>query len=66
MSTAFHTEILPAPQKRLWERLGDTPEGFVLYGGTALALRLEHRESVDFDLFSRTAFSPDSLYRNIP
>ena len=66
MSTAFHTEILPAPQKRLWERLGDTPEGFVLYGGTALALRLAHRESVDFDLFSRTAFSPDSLYRHIP
>ncbi|WP_373321508.1 nucleotidyl transferase AbiEii/AbiGii toxin family protein [Rivihabitans pingtungensis] len=26
--------------------------GFVLYGGTAIALRLGHRESVDFDFFS--------------
>ena len=26
--------------------------GFVLYGGTALALRLGHRESIDFDFFA--------------
>jgi len=58
MPTAFHTEILPVPQKRLWDRLGDTPDGFVLYGGTALALRLGHRESVDFD--------PGILCRQVP
>lgn len=66
MFASFHTEILPAPQKRLWDRLGDTPDGFVLYGGTALALRLAHRESVDFGFFSRAAFSPDSLCKEIP
>ncbi len=66
MPPAFHTEILPAPQKRLWDRLGDTPDGFVLYGGTALALRLGHRESADFDFFSRTDFDPDILCRQVP
>ena len=31
--------ILPEPQRRLWVELRDTPKTFVLYGGTALALR---------------------------
>ena len=66
MSAPFRTEILPAPQRRLWDRLGDTPDGFVLYGGTALALRLGHRESVDFGFFSRAAFDPAGLRRRIP
>ncbi len=29
-----------------------TNQGFVLYGGTAIALRLAHRPSVDFDFFN--------------
>ena len=29
--------------------------GFVLYGGTALVLRLGHRESIDFDFFAAPA-----------
>lgn len=33
----------------------------MLYGGTALALRLGHRQSVDFDFFSRSDFDPDEL-----
>jgi hypothetical protein len=33
----------------------------VLYGGTALALRLGHRESVDFDFFSTAPFEPLQL-----
>jgi len=44
--------ILPPPQLRLWSELDATPEAFTLYGGTALALRLGHRTSVDFDFFS--------------
>ncbi|MEI7823673.1 MAG: hypothetical protein WCI01_00125 [Chlorobiaceae bacterium] len=39
--------ILPPPQLRLWPELDATPETFTLYGGTALALRLGHRTSVD-------------------
>ena len=44
-------EILPAPQRRLWDDLKHTPREFVLYGGTAPALRLGHRHSEDFDFF---------------
>jgi len=46
-------EILPEAQKNLWPGLSPCKDlGFVLYGGTAIALRLGHRSSVDFDFFS--------------
>jgi hypothetical protein len=57
--------ILPEPQASLWPRLGDIPEQFVLYGGTALALRLGHRQSVDFDFFAAADFSPADLMREL-
>lgn len=44
--------ILPEPQKLLWPRLSTIPNNFILYGGTAIALQLGHRQSVDFDFFS--------------
>ena len=59
-------EILPHPQRRLWDELRQTPEEFVLYGGTALALRLGHRQSEDFDFFSNVSFAPDSLRKRVP
>ena len=59
-------EILPPAQRRLWDELRSTPEHFVLYGGTALALRLAHRSSEDFDFFSNYSFAPDSLRKAIP
>lgn len=36
--------ILPGLQRQLWAELKGTPTAFVLYGGTALALRLGHRQ----------------------
>jgi len=46
-------DILPRTQKQLWPELKNAATlGFTLYGGTAIALRLGHRNSVDFDLFS--------------
>ena len=54
-------DILPAPQRRLWEELASLPKEFVLYGGTAVALHLGHRESVDFDFFGNCAFEPMQL-----
>lgn len=57
-------DILPPPQRALWPALDATPGHFTLYGGTALALRLGHRSSVDF--FSRIAFDPAALLREIP
>lgn len=54
-------DILPPAQKRLWPELDATPPMFTLYGGTALALRLGHRYSVDFDFFAPNAFKPTEL-----
>jgi nucleotidyltransferase AbiEii toxin of type IV toxin-antitoxin system len=59
-------EILPSAQRRLWDELKRTPKEFVLYGGTALALRLGHRSSEDFAFFSNHSFAPDSLRKAIP
>jgi Nucleotidyl transferase AbiEii toxin, Type IV TA system len=68
MSTNFVPclDILPDAQRRLWPELGDTPTDFTLYGGTAIALRLGHRQSVDFDFFTQTRFEPDVLLKKIP
>jgi len=46
-------DILPDSQRTLWPSLAPLQQlRFVLYGGTAIALRLGHRVSVDFDFFS--------------
>src|SRR6185312_9222206 len=46
-------DILPEAQMGLWKELAFAAKsGFTLYGGTAIALRVGHRESVDFDFFS--------------
>lgn len=58
--------VLPLPQALLWPELDATPEHFTLYGGTALALRLGHRKSVDFDFFSNQSFEPLELAKTIP
>lgn len=62
---ALKLEMLPDGQRQIWTRLDTTPDHFVLYGGTALALRLGHRESVDFDFFSRRSFQPLELARSV-
>lgn len=59
-------KTLPLPQRMLWPELASTPETFTLYGGTAIALRLGHRVSVDFDFFSPDAFAPARLMEQIP
>ncbi len=58
--------ILPNAQRILWHELGTTPSHFTLYGGTAIALRLGHRFSVDFDFFSTQPFVPQKLMASIP
>jgi hypothetical protein len=45
-------DILPLAQKEIWPQLAPAPDlSFVLYGGTAVALQLGHRASIDFDFF---------------
>lgn len=60
-----HLEVLAEPQRALWPRLAALPPDAVLYGGTALALRLGHRASVDFDLFLPRSFEPGDMAREI-
>ena len=57
--------ILPSSQRALWKELKATPKHFVLYGGTALALRLGHRVSEDFDFFTNAPFEPQDLAEQI-
>jgi len=51
-------EILPPAQLALWPETARWADRFVLYGGTAIALRHGHRQSVDFDFFSERPFDP--------
>jgi Nucleotidyl transferase AbiEii toxin, Type IV TA system len=62
----LHLDILPASQRQLWDELDCIPDFFTLYGGTALALRLGHRQSVDFDLFAYRDIALDELTNTIP
>ena len=55
-------DVLPPAQQVLWPSLAQLSNTFVLYGGTALALRLGHRTSVDFDFFSPEPLDPDGLF----
>jgi Nucleotidyl transferase AbiEii toxin, Type IV TA system len=59
-------EILPDAQRMLWPELAETPAHFTLYGGTAIALRLAHRQSADFDFFSLESFEPGALLNKVP
>jgi Nucleotidyl transferase AbiEii toxin, Type IV TA system len=59
-------DILPAPQRVLWPEMSATPRNFTLYGGTAIALRLGHRASADFDFFGHIGFDPDRLLATVP
>ncbi|MBI3516884.1 MAG: nucleotidyl transferase AbiEii/AbiGii toxin family protein [Proteobacteria bacterium] len=58
-------DALPPAQRDFWPRLTAVPPSFILYGGTAIALHLGHRTSVDFDFFSPQGFDPDGLLRSI-
>lgn len=64
MSSTFkpRLEILPLAQQQLWCELGPAVDlGFILYGGTAIALRLGHRASVDFDFFSEKPLDREAI-----
>lgn len=60
-------DVLPPAQRAFWDRhAGGIPRHFVLYGGTAIALRLGHRRSVDFDLFGTPPLHEAGLRRALP
>lgn len=49
----MHLEVLEDKQKQLLPLLEVFKSNFYLVGGTALALQIGHRKSIDFDLFSK-------------
>lgn len=59
-------EILPPSQKILWPLLSAIPHEFLLYGGTAIALQLGHRQSVGFDFFSASLLHKNALLAALP
>ncbi len=55
-------ETLPQAQREIWPQLAPAPKNaFVLYGGTAVALQLGHRRSLDFDFFRFEPLDKDKL-----
>jgi len=64
---APHVDILPAAQRRLWDEFHTSlPRSFVLYGGTALALRTGSRQSEDFDFFTNDVVDAHTLAATLP
>lgn len=66
MTFAPRLDALPEPQRVLWPELVTVPRRYVLYGGTALALRLAHRMSVDFDFFAHDHLDHRELDTAVP
>ena len=58
---------LPLAQRQLWPQLGAfVGQGFVLHRGTAIALRLGHRDSLDFDFFAEHPRRREALRTALP
>jgi len=60
--TAAHWDTTTPAMRKVMRFIGGCPfaKRFCLAGGTALALRLGHRRSIDLDLFSETDAAPTS------
>ena len=61
----MNDHVLTKEQRALAEKLFPEIKGFYLVGGTALALQIGHRRSVDFDLASRNPVEPFNLERHL-
>lgn len=58
--------ILDDQRRRALPALGFCrEEGFYLAGGTALALQIGHRDSVDFDFFTHGPFDTTRLFERL-
>jgi predicted nucleotidyltransferase component of viral defense system len=58
----IYWEILDKKQELILPKLSFLKKsGFYLAGGTALALQIKHRRSVDFDLYNPDQFNPEKI-----
>ena len=53
----MHKEIITADQIKLLPLVKSFSKDFGLVGGTAMALHIGHRHSIDFDLFLVSTFT---------
>lgn len=61
----LHAEILTKEQSELLYLIGCFKNNFGLVGGTAIALYIGHRRSIDFDLFSTEEFDNFKIRKKI-
>ncbi len=62
MNIKLHLDLLPYSHRTVWSEfcaLNDM--GLVLYGGTAVALQLGHRQAQGFTFYASRPFEPDEL-----
>jgi hypothetical protein len=58
-------DVLPESQKQIWPLLAPARKlSLVLYGGTAVALYLGHRKSIDFDFFQSEPLQKTELSKS--
>jgi len=65
ISINMHKDILTKEQQKLLPLVGEFAKDFGLVGGTAIALNIGHRRSIDFDLFSLKEFDNYQIKRKI-
>ncbi len=58
----MHLEILDQKRQSILPLLADFKESFYLAGGTALALQIGHRQSIDFDFFTQDNIDTQKLF----
>jgi len=61
----MYLNILSEEQKVLFPFLKQFRREFILVGGTAIALHIGHRKSIDFDLFKQTAINKKKIKEKI-
>jgi len=61
----MHKEILNSNQKKLLDLITLYRDKFYLAGGTAIALQIGHRQSLDYDLFSENEINSDNIIRSL-
>lgn len=64
-NSMLHLEILDQKRQTLLPLVATAGQGFYLAGGTALALQLGHRDSIDFDFFVSEDIDTTELWGRI-
>ena len=61
----MHLEILSSQQRELLPFIAQFKRSFYLVGGTAIALHIGHRHSIDFDLFTIKKLNKSRIRKSV-